>query len=378
MEVLRDLRPLGRVNRRFAALALVAGAFVCSSAPLDAQRGRRPAATPPAQLATWPVKHREHVDLWFYGFALLQDDTATVPYFAPDFRQRMTILKNSRALHTPLDTAFEQLSAWANKGTNGLGAQFIALHFNTWEDLTRAAGFFLRYDGDPRKARERDVAEIVALFAGYFPRPEDRVFLAKFIEVLDFERSLVFHDWWVAEERARRAGLLRADSLWQASWRPTLQRFLNHTQQQSGDLVLALTLGGEGRALPAGKTTNQYAIAWPATADSAEVLLFAFAHEVVASTAQAAIADHLTPAETRDGLAATFGTAGLVRGGALLVERVQPGLGARYARWYLSLMGRTVPADDAAALAALAEAFPMRAEMVASMERQIGIAFTGI
>lgn len=374
MEVLRDVRPLGRVTPR-VWLALLACAAV--AAPLEAQRNRRAAPTPPPT-STWPVKHREHVDLWLYGFAMLQEDTNTVPLFAPDFRQRMTVLKNSRALHTPLDSASEKLGAHLNARPDAVGAQFLALYFNTWEEMSRAAGYFVRYDGDPRRPDNREVAVIVALFAEYFPRAEDRAFLQQFVDVLSRERDLFFRDWWVAEERARRGGLARADSLWQSSWRPALQRFLNHTQQQSGDLILALTLGGEGRALPAGKTTNQYAVAWPATADSAEVLLFAFAHEIVGSTAQAAIADHLTPAETRAGLAASYGNAGLVRGGALLVERVQPGLGARYARWYLSLMGRAAPADDAAALAALADAFPMRAEMIASMERQIGIAFTGI
>jgi hypothetical protein len=374
MEVLRDLRPLGHVNPK-VLLALATWALFAT--PLDAQRNRR-AAPPPQPTATWPVKHREHVDLWLYGFALLQDDTSAVPLFAPGLRQRMTILKNSRALHTPLDTAYEKLSGYLAARPDAVGAQFLALYFNTWEEMSRAAGYFLRYEGDARRPDNREIAVIVALFAEYFPRDVDRAFLARFVEVLGLERDLFFREWWVAEERARRDGLVRADSLWQSTWRPSLQRFLNHTQQQSGDLILALTLGGEGRALPAGKTTNQYAIAWPATADSAEVLLFAFVHEIVGSTAQAAIADHLTPAETRAGLAASFGNAGLVRGGAMLVERVQPGLGARYARWYLSLMGRPAPADDAAAMAALAAAFPMRPEMIESMERQIAIAFTGI
>jgi len=373
MEVLRDLRPLGRVNARVVLVALL---LAVSS--LDAQRNRRAAPPPPQPALTWPVKHREHVDLWLHGFALLQNDTTAVPLFAPNYRQRMTIYKNSRALHTPLDSAYEKLSGYLNGRPGALDAQFLALYFNTWEEMSRAAGYFLRYEGDPRRPDSREVATIVALFAQYFPRPDDREFLRQFVEVLSAERTLVHHDWWVAEERARRPGLLRADSLWQSTWRPALQRFLNHTQQQSGDLVLALSLGGEGRALPAGKTTNQYAIAWPATADSAEVMLFAFAHEIVGSTAQAAIADHLTPAETRAGLAAQFGNAGLVRGGAMLVERVQPGLGARYARWYLSLMGRAATGDDTAVLAELAAAFPMRAEMLESMDRQIAIAFTGI
>jgi hypothetical protein len=381
MEVLRDLRPLGRVNGKALAIALALGAGALAFASCAGSGGaerNRSVASAPRPAATWPVKHREHVDLWFHGFALLQDDTSTVPIFAPGYRQRMTIYKNTLALHTPLDTAFDKLSSYLRAQPDAVGAQFLALYFNSWEEMARAAGYFLRYEGDPRRPDSREVAAIVALFAQYFPRAEDREFLNRFMGVLDIERGLYFHDWWVNEERARRGGLQRADSLWQSTWRPALQRFLNHTQQQSGDLIVTLTLGGEGRALPAGKLTNQYAIAWPATADSAEVLLFAFAHEAVGGTAQAAISDHLTPAETRAGLGAGFSNAGLVRGGAILVERVQPGFGARYARWYLALMGRAVPADDAAALDALAAAFPMRPEMLASLDRQISIAFSGI
>jgi hypothetical protein len=376
MEILRDVRPLGRLNPRTAlAVAACLMAAACSSSPRAAQP-TRPAAEAPA--LTWPLKHREHVDLWLHGFAMLQDDTSTVPLFAPDYRQRMTIYKNSRALHTPLDSATEKLGAYLQSRPDAVGAQFLALYFSTWDEMSRAAGYFLRFDGDPQRSDNREVATIVALFAQYFPRPADREFLRQFIEVLNAERTLFHHEWWVAEERARRAGLQRADALWQSTWRPALQRFLNHTQQQNGDLILSLALGGEGRALPAGKSTNQYAITWPATADSAEVLLFAFAHEIVGSVAQAAITDHLTPAESRSGVAAQLNSAGLVRGGALLVERVQPGSGARYARWYLSLMGRTAPTGDAAALAALAAAFPMRAAMIESIERQITIAFSGI
>ena len=43
-----------------------------------------------------------------------------------------------------------------------------------------------------------------------------------------------------------------------------MQRYLNHTQQASGDLIVSLALGGEGRAVPAGKSASQYAVAWPA------------------------------------------------------------------------------------------------------------------
>lgn len=384
MEVLRHLRPHGRVKRHAlphprwrAPITLIALLTLTACAPAAAQRRGRtePAPAPSTQ---WPVKVREHVDLWLHGFALIQDDTATVPLFDRGYRERITVFKNSQGLYTPFDSAQEFLSARLKERADLNGAQFVALYFGTWEELVQAFDYFLKAEGDPRRANDRDVQTIIALLAGYFPRPTDREFARRFIAALEGERVQFHRSWWLAERRAREPALAAADSLWQRSWRPAIQRFLNHTQQPSGDLILSLTLGGEGRALPAGKTTNQFALGWPRTPTESEALLFAFAHEAVGSTAQAAVNDNLTPAQQRSGDGSRYVNAGLVRGGALLVEHVEPGMGARYARWYLSQMGRPAPVDDAAALAQLATAFPMLPEMLASMDRQIALAFTGI
>jgi hypothetical protein len=121
---------------------------------------------------------------------------------------------------------------------------------------------------------------------------------------------------------------------------------------------------------------SQYAVHWPTSAADAEGLLFTFAHEAAGAVVQVAVNDHLTPAQQRAGAGARLGTIGLVRGGALLVSRLDPALGERYARFYLAQAGLAVPASGA--LAALAEAFPMPEEMLASMRRQIDLAFGGI
>jgi hypothetical protein len=369
MEVLRHLRSLGLVVLGVAlalsALAPAAGAQ---------RRGRaEPTAAPAPQ---WPVKTREHVDLWLHGFALLQDDTATVPLFSRGYAERLTVLKNSRGLLTMLDTARASLAAHLEARPQLLGAQFVALHFGSWEEMTRAFEFLARADREPNRAVSLEVRAVIDLLTQYFPRPVDRDFARRFVAALQDERTVFHHEWWLAESRGRERALAAVDSLWQRRWRPPLQRYLNHTQQASGDLVLALTLGGEGRAIPAGKNANQYAVTWPATPDSAETLLFAFAHEVAGTIAQVAVDDNLTPAQKRAGAGAPIVSAGLVRGGALLVERVEPGMGERYARWYLAQMGR--PAPEGTALDALAAAFPMPEEMLASMRRQIDIAFAGI
>lgn len=367
MEVLRNLRPI-------RSLVLAAAALALAAAPADAQRRRAEAL--PAPGPQWPVKTREHVDLWLHVFALLQDDTAKVPFFERGYRERITIVKNSRSIYTKFDAERAALAAGPVAARHLLNAQFLPLNFGTWPEMKQAFEYFLRAEGNPRQANNREVQVIVAFLAQMFPRADDRAWLRRLVDATQAEYDEFYKAYWLEQFRTREAALARADSLWQSTWRPNLQRFLNYTQQSSGDLILAITLGGEGRAVAAGERANQFAVAFPATADSAEVMLFAFVHEAAGSIARVAVNDNLTPAQQRAGIGAQYESHGLVRGGALLAEQVEAGAGERYARWYLAQAGKPLP--DGSALAALAEAFPMPDEMIDAMKRQIALSFQGI
>ena len=374
MEVLRDLRTQGdvKVLRRILlaiTVSVLLGACAGPQAPIDPQK-------PVVRGPNWPVKSREHVDLWLHGYALLLEDTATVPIFARDYRTLITIEKNKRAVYTPFDSLRSSFAATLRNRPALEGTQFLALYFGSWEEMRQAFDYFLKAEGDANRSGNREVAGIVAFLAQQYPRAEDRAFAKKFLVALEAERAAFFHDWWVQEQRARMTGLAAFDERWQSTWRPALQPYLNYTKQNSGDLLVSMVLGGEGRAVPAGKQLSQYAVAWPRSADSAEVALFVFAHEAAGAVATVAINDHLTPVQQREGVGTRLAAAGLVRGGALLIERIDPSLGEKYARWYLAQAGKPVPASDA--LAALAEVFPMPAEMIESMRRQIRAAGSGI
>lgn len=367
MEVLRDLRTIRHLTLAVAALALLA-------APAAAQRSRaQPLAAPTQQ---WPVKTREHVDLWLHAFALLQEDTASVPIFARGYAERMTILKNSRGVYTAFDEQRSALLADPVTAKYLLDAQFLPLYFGNWQEMKQAFEYFLRAEGDPRRANNRDVQGIVHFLGQTFPRAEDRAWVRKFVDAVQAEYDGFYRAWWLEEFRARERTLAVADSLWHSSWRPAMQRFLGYTRQTSGDLILTFTLGGEGRALAAGARANQFAIAFPPSPDSAEVLLFTFAHEAAGAMAKVAVDDNLTPAQQRQGLGSTYLSHGLVRGGALLVEHALPGAGERYARWYLAQAGKAVTDGDA--MVALAETFPMPEPMIDEMRRQIRLSAQGI
>ena len=52
------------------------------------------AAEPATPGVIWPIKTREHVDLWLHGFAMLQEETTSVPFFKRGYSTDMIVLKN--------------------------------------------------------------------------------------------------------------------------------------------------------------------------------------------------------------------------------------------------------------------------------------------
>ena len=51
---------------------------------------------------SWPIKTREHVDLWLHGFAMLSVDTTKVPYFRRGYRDELTVQKNGAGNPYPI------------------------------------------------------------------------------------------------------------------------------------------------------------------------------------------------------------------------------------------------------------------------------------
>jgi hypothetical protein len=101
------------------------------------------------------------------------------------------------------------------------------------------------------------------------------------------------------------------------------------------------------------------------------------AHEVVIPVVTTAIADNVTPAEQRSGVADRYAANGAVRGGALLLERTAPELAAAYMRYYLRAAG--AGGGGAANLrAAFAAAFPLPELIINALTRQLEVVLGGI
>ena len=332
------------------------------------------AASPPqASARPWPVLTRMHVDLWLHGYAMLLRDTATVPVFRRGYREQMQALKTQRGLSTMLDANRERLQsrlALSPALTNG---QFVPMYFASFDQLRQVIGMFLQAEGNPAATNDATLRQFFGVLAQSFQTAADREWLRLFSESLEDERRRFYEAYWTSESGAR-IGLVRAtDSLWQATYYPRLRRLLNNTQQEAGEFILALTLGGEGRTVNFASRQNAVVATMPE--HDAREAFYVFAHEVVSSIVASAVNDNLTPTEQRSGLGVRYVTTGTVRAGALLLQRVAPELVAGYTRFYLSQAGLSTSIDINARFIAT---FPLPDAIREAIERQLDVVLGGI
>ena len=394
MEVLHDVRAgndpvapthvtaIMRAARSLVALCCAVALAGCAGG--GGQGGAAGAPTPDGgagQTATvsastvWPIKTREHVDLWLHGFAMVQPDSSRVPLFRRGYRDQLVVARNSGGVRTLLDTNRDALARRFVANPALTGAQFLTLYAESWEDMRQAAQLFLQANGDPNRATTREAAAIIATFAQSFPSAADRDWLQLFLQSLEDERTKFYHDYWVREQQ-RRAGVLTAvDTLWQGRYRARLQRFLNNTQQANGDFILSLPLDGEGRTVSGGKQQNIVTVTFPATVAEAPEAIYTFAHEAAGTLATTTVNDNTSPADKRTGVAERMQSAAAVRGGLLLLERTAPELADGYARYYLRSAGVTAGANPAATLAS---AFPLPDNIRDAIGRQLDVVLGGI
>src|SRR4029078_12052503 len=211
----------------------------------------------------WPIKVREHVDLWLHGFALLQEDSSFVPFFKRSYGSEMTVLKNRANVVTQLDANRDRLRARLTANPQLVNAQFVPLNFASWDHLAQAVDLFIRANGDPRAASSQQQAAAIAFFAAYFQTGPARDLFRLFVQSLTDESNKFYHSYWLQQQREKSNVLELVDTLWQRTYRPRMQRFLSNTQQANGTILLALPLDGEGRSLTNGKLSNTITVTFP-------------------------------------------------------------------------------------------------------------------
>ena len=333
-----------------AALSACASAGCGSGGTVTSGGAGSPSGSPTDQNASpadavWPIKTREHVDLWLHGYAMLQEDTTFVPFFRRGYSTTMTVLKNRANVVSALDANHDKLRARLATNPALINAQFVPLSFSSWDELTRTVDLFIRANGDPRAASSMEQAQALAFLAAYFQTGPDRDWLQLFVQSLNDESARFYHSYWTQQQRERRNVLELVDTLWQGNYRPRMQKFLNNTQQASGDILLSLSLDGEGRSLTNGKQANILTVTFPDRPNDAVEAIYVIAHEAVSGIAGTAVTDNITPEQRRTGLGERYQSAAAVRGGALLLERVAPNLLDGYIRYYLRSVNRAAGAN---------------------------------
>jgi len=321
------------------------------------------------------VRTREHVDLWLHSYALLTPDSNLVPYFRRGYRDQVAAVRRQRGISTLLDASRPKLLERINVNPSlATGPQFLPFYFASWDQFRETVNLFVQREGNPRGG-DQTTQQYFAILGASFPTAADREWLRLFVQGVEDESRRFYHDYWLSESRAHAATVARVDSVWQRSWRPIFQRFLNNTQQQNGELYLSLPLDGEGRTVHFGKVQNAVAVQMPDSPQQAEVALYVFAHEIAGSVASTAIEDNTTPAERRSGSTSRYDQSAAVRAGALLLEKTMPNAVSGYMRFYLQAAGRTAPTDPKAAFTAT---FAVPDAITDAIAKQLDVILGGI
>lgn len=359
------------------SLGLAASVSACASGGLST--GGSPTGTvgqnPTNSSETWPIMTSEPVDLWLHGFAMIQDDSTLVPYFRRGYRADMNALKNRSNIVTQLDANNARLKARFAASAQLVNAQFLALYFDSFDELASAVDVFYRAQGDPRAASNQQTAETIALIAGYFPSQADRDWARLFVQSLRDEDTRFYRGYWDQQQRERSAVRDAVNSLWQNTYRARFQSFLNNTSQSAGQVFLSLPLDGEGRTLSAGKRQNATAVTFPLRSSDASDAIYVIAHELVNSLVSTAVNDNVTPNDRRLGVSDRYIAAGTVRAGALLLQKIAPELVSGYARYYLQSANRSTGSNPVATLATV---FPLPDAIRDAISRQLDVVLGGI
>ncbi|HXC26288.1 MAG TPA: hypothetical protein VNU46_10270 [Gemmatimonadaceae bacterium] len=328
-----------------------------------------------ARMMIWPIKTREHVDLWLHGFAMLDDDTtAAIPLFRPGYRDALTVLKNQANVLTKLDMNVDRLREQLHTDQLLQSAQFIPFYFSSLDEMRSTMQRFVATDGRADSARSPNETKLFAVLSRYFPTPRARAWLALFSTGLWDEDTTVFHAYWTRQQRERGSVIDSVQALWQNTVRPHLQGFLNNTHQADGDFLLCLPLAGEGRTLTSDVPRATVGVTFPEHPADAADAIYGFAHEIVGTVAQEAIRKNVTPAQQRSGVATNLESPAAVRGGLLLLETFIPDLADGYARYYLRAAGQTPGAAPRAELEALS---PIPNAVRDAMARQMEVVHGG-
>ena len=341
-----------------------------------ATSGGSPSAPLPPPALRWPVRTAEHIDLWLHALALISEDTTRVRLYRIGYRDSLVVVKNQRNVLTSLDANRPTLAKRLATTGGYLSAQFLPFEFANWDAMKYAIERFLQFEGDPRRAPDRETQARVVLIASMFPTSADREWLRLFLAGVLDEQERFFNAEHSRLVRTRASVITSVDSIWQQVYRAKFERFLNNTSQRQGDLLLSLPIGGEGRTATGPNRQTMVAVPFPARSEDAVQVLYVLAHEVTGSLVGTIVTDNTSPADQRAGTADRYVSMGQVQAGAMLLAIIAPELRDGYLRFYLAQAG--VRASSADASSVFDRTFALPAALRDALQRQIDIVLSGI
>jgi hypothetical protein len=339
-----------------------------------AQRGEAQQQQRPEE--NWPIKTRYQLDLWLHGYAMVQQDTTLVPYFERGYRDRIMAAKNRGNIYTDLDRYASQLRTQMASSNTIVGGQFLALYFDSWDEMRAAIDTFLVAKGEVGSAQNPVSQRVIAVIGASFPTAADRQWLQTFVSALQDESQRFYQSYWNQQQRERSGVTVALESLWPKVYLPKFRGYLNNTRQNQGEMFLSLPLDGEGRTIAGGPHSNSVAVTFPEKEADAMDAIYVFTHEVVGTLAGQVIADNTTPQEKQSGVANGYASPAAVRGGVILLKRIATEMVTGYERYYLhSANASFTPGTEEATLARV---FPLPENILYGMTRQLEIVFGGI
>jgi hypothetical protein len=369
-----------------SALLLAAGCSGLVGANTQPEAEPAPAAPSISQevigQTPWPVKTRYVVDLWLHGLAMLSTDTSRTPPFRRDYRDAMIVAKNSRNILTQLDQNAEMLQHGLRVNPRLMDGARLALREGSWEEMGNDIAAFLTSGADSASGKKRpsvlttwkraprtsqETSEMMAALGAIYRTDADREWLKTFALSLTDEHSKFYEQYWREQQRALRPALAAADSQISQRYLKQFRSYLRGVQLQTGEVLLSLPLGGEGRSILEGQ--HSIAIGFPASPDSSLDAVYELAHEIVSPVAEQAVRERIAPAEFRSGIGAQLESPAKVRGGAMLLQRAVPELVAGYERHYLAEARITSGGADLDSV--FVRAFPLRQSIIDGMDQRL-------
>jgi hypothetical protein len=293
----------------------------------------------PVQAQGWPIKTREHVDLWLTAFAELSTDTtAKIPIYRRDYIDRLSLAQNQQGVLTALDSVHDGLQSRWDVMPKYAGARVLALDAGTWDEMHTAIDGYLNPDDGTKKRKKTVIPDVQNRLIDYFALSGDEDWLKNLDHGLDGARTQFYHTWWVGEVYHHRPVLAAADSLWRLT-EPKIQRFLDATHQSTGDIILSLPVDGEGVLYKAPNGRTSLAVPYPDSASQVAQVIYVFVYNAARAASADALTASTTVSERRSGIGDRYAQAMAVRGGYLLLSKTVPELADGYVRYYARTSG---------------------------------------